>query len=234
MMINKTKVVIVENEQDMLKLITYILTKNNYEVVGFDSGEKALSYINENKPDLVLLDVMLPLMNGFEICKCIKNSSETWSIPVVMLTARNNELDVLTGFELGADDYITKPFSEKIFLARINAVIKRNNRDIAKQDSILKFKDLQIYPNKLEVFVEGNYLDLTSSEFKVLHLLAQKQGRAFTRSQILDELKGDDAYVYERSIDVLMVRLRKKLGIYGKYIETIYGVGYKFKENADI
>ncbi|MEI7474850.1 MAG: response regulator transcription factor [bacterium] len=230
----RKKVVAIDNEESMLKLITYIMSKNGYEVVAFGDGEKALEYIIENKSDLVILDVMLPNMSGFEICKILKNNSETWKIPVIMLTARNNEYDVLTGFEQGADDYITKPFSEKIFLARVNAVISRTNRDTNLNQKVLNYGELLINPENFEVKINDNIIELTNSEFKVLHLLAQKPGRAYTRSQILDELKGDEAYVFERSIDVLMVRLRKKLGLHGKNIETIYGVGYKFKENAVI
>lgn len=227
----KRKIVAVDNEQAMLKLITYILSKEGYEVIGFSCGEDALGYIVKNKPELIILDVMLPRMSGFEICKIIKNNPDIWSIPVIMLTARINESDILTGFEQGADDYVTKPFSEKIFLARVNAIISRKLREDSAGLNFLKLNELVIYPESLCVKINDLEIDLTSSEFKVLYMMAQKPGRAFTRAQILNELKSEDDYVFERAIDVLMVRLRKKLGLYGKNIETIYGIGYKFKEN---
>jgi len=224
------KIVVVEDEEDIQELIEYNLKKNNYDTESFSSGEKAIISIPKILPDIILLDLMLPGIDGLEVCKRLKSIRETAEIPIIMLTARGEEEDIVRGFEYGADDYVTKPFSPKILLSRIKAVLKRQNNDKYEEHSYVNIHELSINPLKHEVLLNNAMLKLTKAEFKALHLLASKPGWVLTRYQIIDEIKGDDYEVTDRSVDVLMVGLRKKLDKYGNYIETVRGVGYRFKE----
>lgn len=228
-MVNQN-IVIVEDEEDIQELIQYNLNKNNFNTIICSTGEEALVSIPKIMPDLIILDLMLPGIDGLEVCKKLKNSENTEKLPIIMVTARGEEDDIIKGFEYGADDYVIKPFSLKILLSRIKAVLKRQNSEKYNQYSIIKLNNITINPQKFEVIIDGSPLKLTSAEFKVLHLLASRAGWVLTRYQIIDEIKGDEYEVTDRAVDVLMVGLRKKLNNYENYIETVRGVGYRFKE----
>ncbi|MBU4186383.1 MAG: response regulator transcription factor, partial [Proteobacteria bacterium] len=183
------------------------------------------------KPDLIVLDLMLPGIDGLEVTKILKSDSKTLHIPIIMLTAKGEEADIVAGLELGADDYITKPFSPRILIARVRAVIRR--KDKSKKDNDLEtiqIHNILINPRKREILAKNKPIDLTFTEFQILYYLAKRPGWVFTRFQIVDAVRGDDYPVTDRSVDVQIVGLRKKLGLCGKYIETVRGVGYRFRE----
>ena len=215
---------------DILELVNYNLLKEGYKTSPAMSGEEALNKIKTKQPDLVLLDLMLPGIDGLEVCKTIKSNSKTQHIPIIMLTAKGEESDIVMGLEIGADDYITKPFSPKVLIARIRNVLRRKTRESDEDNSTIKINDLVIHPGRHEVNIKTRTIDLTFLEFQVLNLLARRQGWVFTRYQIIGMIRGDEYSVTDRSVDVMIVGLRKKLGSYGKYIETVRGVGYRFKE----
>jgi len=226
----KETIFIVEDEEDIRELITYNLSKEGYKVTGVASGEAAMTAIGKQPPDLILLDLMLPGTDGLEVCRLLKGDSETREIPIIMVTAKGEEADIVVGLELGADDYIVKPFSPKVLIARVRAILRRT-RAIPDDDSVeVKIHDLVICPGRHEALVGGDRVDLTVTEFRLLHLLARRPGWVFTRYQIVDALHGSDYPVTDRSIDVQVVGLRKKLGKAGSYIETVRGVGYRFKD----
>lgn len=228
------KVLIVEDEEDILKLLEINLRKHEYEVTGVMTGEKALEAVKNEIFDLVLLDLMLPGIDGIEVCKALKSNPLTKELPVIMLTAKGEEGDIIKGFECGADDYVTKPFSLKVLMARVKTALRRTENTAYNKDSVVSIHNLYINPQKHEVLLGGKHLRLTSAEFKVLHLLASKPGWVLTRYSIIDEIRGEDYEVTDRSVDVLMVGLRKKMDEYGYYIETVRGVGYKFRlESAE-
>ena len=181
-------------------------------------------------PGLIVLDLLLPSVDGLEVCRSLKSDPKTQHIPIVMLTAKGEEIDIVTGLEVGADDYITKPFSPRVLLARIKAVLRRKAKERTDEPAMLKIHDLVIDPVRHEVLVQGKSVPLTFTEFRLLQVLAQRRGRAFTRVQIVDAVMGEDYPVTERSVDVHVASLRKKLGPMGPYIETVRGVGYRFKE----
>ncbi|MCL4694885.1 MAG: response regulator transcription factor, partial [Candidatus Hydrogenedentes bacterium] len=181
-------------------------------------------------PDLVVLDLMLPGLDGLEVCTLLKNDPKTSEAAIIMLTARGEEADVVRGLELGADDYITKPFSPRILLARIKAVLRRRETEALEKSSVLRVHDLVIHPGRHELLVQGQPIDLTYTEFRVLYCLARRPGWVFTRSQIVDSVRGAGYAVTDRAVDVQIVGLRKKLGERGNYIETVRGVGYRLKE----
>jgi two-component system phosphate regulon response regulator PhoB len=226
----KTNIMIVEDEADILELLTYHLTREGYGVMGLANGELALAEIRRNKPQLILLDLMLPGVGGLEVCRLLKANPETAGIPVVMVTAKGEEADVVVGLEMGADDYVAKPFSMKILLARIHTVLRRRESTPVAPDELLKVFDMVINPGRHEVMCGKTAVELTASEFRLLHFLAQRPGWVFTREQIVDGVKGEDYAVTDRAVDVQMVSLRRKLGKRGNYIETVRGVGYRFKE----
>ena len=226
-------ILVVEDEVDILGLLTYNLEKNGYKVTGVGSGEDALDEIKRSLPDLVLLDLMLPGIDGLDICKVLKSNEQTAEIPVVMLTAKGEESDIVAGLELGADDYITKPFSISVLIARLRAVLRRDKRRPFDKTLTIQIHEITINPERHEVLVNGNDIELTHTEFSILHLLANHPGRVFTRSQIIDHIRGYDCVVTERSVDVQIVGLRKQLGSSGKLVQTVHGVGYKFKDKSD-
>lgn len=226
----KAKILVVEDEQDIQELIIYNLTKENYAVTGADSGEQAVQEISRNIPHLVVLDLMLPSMDGLDVCKWIKQNKETSEICVLILSAKGDESDIVTGLELGADDYMTKPFSPKVLSAKIKALLRRDKRrDEPKQGPLVR-DDLSIHPGKREVKINGKPVSLTPMEFEILHFLASHQGWAYTRGQIVSAVRGENFAVTDRSVDTLIVGLRKKLGESSHYVETVRGVGYRFKE----
>lgn len=223
-------ILVIDDEEDILELVRYNLAREGYNVRLASSGEQALRMIRQEMPDLVLLDLMLPNIDGLEVCKRLKGDPDTASLPVVMLSAKGAESDVVTGLELGASDYITKPFSPRVLTARVRAVLRRNQAAELDSEEVITIHDLVIHPGRHEVTVAGKPVELTHTEFKVLHYLSRRPGWVFTRYQIVDAVHGVDHAVTERSVDVQIVGLRKKLGDAGEYIETVRGVGYRFKE----
>jgi len=227
----KKKILVVDDEEDILDLVDYNLKKEGYRVSCVMSGEEALKSARELKPDLMLLDLMLPGLDGLEVCKILKYDQKTSHIPIIMLTAKGEEADIVTGLEIGADDYISKPFSPKVLIARVRALLRRQARATSQTATdLIHIYELIIDPGRHKVTLNDKPLDLTYSEFRLLQLLAQRPGWVFTRYQIVDALRGEDYPVTERSVDVQIVGLRKKLGNAGKYIQTVRGVGYRFKE----
>ena len=227
----KEKILVVDDEEDILELVRYNLAREGYQVIRATSGEKCLKEARSEKPDLIALDLMLPGIDGLEVTKILKSDSKTLHIPIIMLTAKGEEADIVTGLELGADDYITKPFSPRILIARVRAVIRRQKREETDDMSVIQVHDIVINPDKREILANGNPVDLTFTEFQILYYLSKKPGWVFTRTQIVDAVRGDDYPVTDRSVDVQIVGLRKKLGFCGRYIETVRGVGYRFREN---
>jgi len=226
------KILIVEDEEDISELLRYNLSKEDYNIAIVDSGDKVVAEFKKFKPDLVLLDLMLPGLNGLDVCRLLKSERETKDTPVIMLTAKGEETDIVIGLEMGADDYITKPFSPRVLLARVRSVLRRGQGKTPKNDSILQIEKLTINPGKHIVTIDNSELILTATEFSILHYLAQNRGWVYTRQQIVKAVHGNDYPVTDRSIDVQITGLRKKLGEYGEYIETVRGVGYRFKENS--
>lgn len=226
----KERILVVDDEEDILELVQYNLTREGYHVSGATSGEAALKKANAEKFDLVVLDLMLPGIDGLEVARQLKNQSTTKAVPIIMLTAKGEEADIVTGLELGADDYVTKPFSPRILIARVRTVLRRKTEEPEADGQIISVHKLQIHPGRRQVSIADSLIDLTFTEFQVLYVLAKRPGWVFTRSQIVDAVRGSDYPVTDRSVDVQIVGLRKKLGEYGKYIETVRGVGYRFKE----
>ena len=226
----KQKVLIIDDEEDILELLRFNLAREGYHVIPAATGEEALRLANSEAPSLVVLDLMLPGIDGLAVAKHLKDEDKTRDIPIIMLTAKGEEADIVTGLELGADDYITKPFSPRVLVARVRTVLRRKSNEPTKKDSIYRIHDLVIHPGHREVWIKDNPVQLTFTEFGILHFLVKKPGWVFTRSQIVDAVRGDDYYVTDRSVDVQIVGLRKKLGAAGKYIETARGVGYRFKD----
>ena len=226
----KPHILVVEDEEDILELVSYNLQKEGYQVTQAMSGEKALQSVDEDPPQLILLDLMLPEIDGLEVCRRLKRDPETATIPIVMLTAKGEESDIVAGLEMGADDYVTKPFSPRVLIARVRAVLRRQRRGMASEDAVLTFDELTIHPGRHEVVYQGNTIDLTNSEFAILHLLARRPGWVFTRYRIVDAIRGEHYAVTERAVDVQIAGLRKKLGDAVEYIKTVRGVGYKFTD----
>jgi two-component system alkaline phosphatase synthesis response regulator PhoP len=227
----KIKILVVEDEAPIQELLQFNLERSKYRVQVADSGEEALTVAAQYLPNLILLDIMLPGADGLEVCKQLKSNPKTNRIPIIMLTALCEEADIVTGLELGADDYITKPFSPRVLLARVKAALRRI--ETGKPEAageMIKAHNITIDVTRHKVEVDGVDVVLTFTEFKVLQLLASQPGRVFTRYQIVDAVHGDDYPVTDRSVDVQIVGLRKKLGEAGQYIETVRGIGYRFKE----
>ena len=230
----KVKILVVEDEAPIQELLQFNLERVKYKVKVADSGEEALKQASKFNPDLILLDIMLPGTDGLEVCKTLKASSKTENIPIIMLTALCEEADIVTGLELGADDYITKPFSPRVLLARVKAVLRRPNAAATENpEELITIHNIIIDLTRHRVTVDGNKIILTHTEFKVLKLMTTQPGRVFTRYQIVDAVHGEDYPVTDRSVDVQIVGLRKKLGEAGNYIETVRGIGYRFKEDEE-
>ena len=225
----KKIITIIDDEPDIIELVSLHLKRAGFMVEGFLNAEDFFDFIGKSIPDLIILDLMLPDADGFEICKYLKGKDEFASVPIIMLTAKGEETDKVLGLELGADDYVTKPFSPKELVARVKAVLRRPG----KKESVHKIiigGILVIFPEKHEAHVEAKKVDLTSTEFKILTLLSQKKGWVFTRDQILDYLWGQEKAVLDRTIDVHIRHLREKLGKAAQFIKNIRGVGYKLEE----
>ena len=227
----KETILIVDDEEDIIELIQYNLKNEGYSILTADAGEQAIKIAKQARPDLIVLDLMLPGMDGLEVTRYLRSNEETRDLPIVILTAKGEESDIITGLELGANDYISKPFSPKVLVARIRAILRRRRKESETVSEKIKQEgDLIIDRTRHIVTLEGNPLDLTLSEFDLLSFLAEKKGWVFTRGQIVDAIRGENYAVTERSIDVVIVGLRKKLKHYAEVIETVRGVGYRFRE----
>jgi two-component system, OmpR family, alkaline phosphatase synthesis response regulator PhoP len=228
------RILMVDDEKDIVDLVAYNLEKEGYETLKALDGEKALQLVRTKTPDLVVLDLMLPGIQGLEVCKRIRKDPETASIPIIMLTAKGAEIDKIVGLEVGADDYITKPFSVKELLARIKAVLRRSEaRRAAGQAEVFEFKGLHIDFKSYEVTVDGKRVDLSPTEFRLLKFLSRNPGRVYSREQILDRVWGDEAFVEPRTVDVHIRRLRSRIEhdeSSPDYIVTVRGAGYKFMD----
>jgi DNA-binding response OmpR family regulator len=224
------KILVVEDEPDLLDLVVYNLRKEGFKPVRAETGEKALALARDEKPDLVLLDLMMPGLDGIEVCRRLRASEATADIPIVMVTARAEETDAVVGLSVGADDYVKKPFGMKELLARVRAVLRRTSAGSDPSGKVLRVDELEVDPAKHEVRIGGEEVPVTPTELRLLHHLVRNRGRVFTRAQLLDKAVGSDVVVIDRNIDVHVATLRKKLGDYGPRIVTIRGVGYKFAE----
>ena len=223
-------VLVVDDEEDILQLVSYNLAREGYKLRCAATGEEALSMARGELPALILLDLMLPGTDGLEVCKLLKADPRTAGVPIIMLTAKGEEADVVTGLELGADDYMTKPFSPRVLVARVRAVLRRGAASATDDRAVVKVGELVIDPGRHEVMARGESVELTFTEFRILHLLARRPGWVFTRYQIVDGVRGADAIVTDRSVDVHIVSLRRKLGDLSDYVETVRGVGYRMKD----
>jgi two-component system phosphate regulon response regulator PhoB len=226
----KERILVVDDEEDLLELVRYNLTRDGYRVTCVSTGEDAIEQARRETPDLIVLDLLLPNVDGLEVCRRLKGDSKTKHVPILMLTAKTEEADVVAGLELGADDYMTKPFSPRVLLARVKAVLRRKSSVAPDERSVVRIHELTVDPGRHEALLDGKPVELTYTEFALLHFLARKPGWTFTRTQIVDAVKGEDYPVTERSVDVQVAGLRKKLGRHSEYIQTVRGVGYRFKE----
>jgi len=228
---SKPHIQIIEDEPDIADLLEFNIINAGYKSSKSKDGETGLEKVRERQPDLILLDLLLPGINGLDVCTILKSDTQTKSIPIIMLTALGQEKDIVKGLESGADDYITKPFSVEILLARIKAVLRRNLSEKTTQEDNVSIHGITITPKTRGVMVENKKLNLTFTEFQILHLLASHPGWVFTRYQIINKIREDNYPVTDRSVDFQIVGLRKKLGNHGKLIETVRGVGYRFQDN---
>jgi two-component system phosphate regulon response regulator PhoB/two-component system alkaline phosphatase synthesis response regulator PhoP len=224
-------IAVVDDEKDILELVSLHLKKNHFSVQEFSDGSSFIKYLNSEKPDLVVLDLMLPDADGFEICKYMKRKKNLSHIPIVILTAKSEETDTILGLELGADDYVRKPFSPNELIARVKTILRRieSHRE-AENLGKIRVANITIDPDKYEVIVDGKKVELTSAEFRILQLLASAKGRVFSRDKILDHLWGNEKIVVDRTIDVHIRHLRSKIGSASKLIRNVHGVGYKLEE----
>lgn len=229
------RILVVEDEADLRELIQYNLKRGGFQVDTAEAGEKAIQAVSQSPPHLILLDLLLPGMDGLEVCRRLKSHPRTASIPVIMVTAKGEDADVVKGLELGADDYVTKPFSPRVLLARVRAVLRRHRLGGSSQGegssvSPIEIEGLRLDMERHEVTLDGQPVTLTATEFRLLMLLMRRRGRVFTRQQIIESIHGGQSAVTTRSVDVQVVALRRKLGSRGRLIETVRGVGYRFQE----
>ena len=223
-------ILVVEDEEDLLELARYNLAREGYQVIAVGTGEEALEAARTRLPDVVLLDLMLPGINGLDVCRLLKGDGRTRHIPVIMVTARGEDADVVLGLELGADDYVIKPFSPRVLVARVRVALRRAEHEVEEDGAVLRRGALVIDPGRHEVTLGGDPIELTHTQFLILQLLARRPGWVFARQQILETARGDDYLATERSVDVHIVALRRKLADEGDRIETVRGVGYRFRE----
>lgn len=223
------RILVVDDEKDITELVAWHLNHAGYDVIVARNGEEALDRAREATPDLVILDIMMPDLPGLEVCRMLKSDERTRNVPVIFLTARGEEIDRVVGFELGADDYVTKPFSPRELVLRVRALLKRRRGDADLKPALVA-GDLRVDRDRHEVTLGKNPVDLTATEFKLLAHLMENAGRAMTRDGLLDSVWGNDAFVTDRTIDTHIKRLRAKLGRVGERVETVRGVGYRFRD----
>ena len=227
---SKSTIVVVEDEEDIYEVVRYNLEKEGFHVHGAFSGEIAQQKIKVHHPDLVLLDLMLPGISGLDLCRKLKHQDDTREIPIIMVTAKTEDSDIVAGLELGAEDYITKPFSPRVLIARVRSVLRRQKIGVIDESNMINFDGILINPGQHKVSINDTRLDLTPSEFRILHFLARRPGWVYTRDQIIDAVRGEGYAITDRAIDVQVVGLRKKMGEFGAWIETVRGIGYRFRE----
>jgi len=223
-------ITIIEDEEDISQLLRYNLEKAGYGVSAYESGEEGLAAVRACPPDLVLLDLMLPGMGGMDVCRMMKQDAATQDVPVIIISACGEENDIVAGLEQGADDYLPKPFSPKVLLARIRTVLRRVSQPVPGDSEVIRVDDLELNPGKFIASIKGVPVEITAGDFRLLHFLAGHRGWVFTRYQIVDAIHGEGYVVTDRAVDVQIAGLRKKLGDYGNYIQTVRGVGYRFKD----
>ena len=226
----KETILIVEDEEDIRELLDVNLRKHGYRTLLAASGEEGLKKARAGKPDLILLDLMLPGVDGLEVCRQLKRDPALASVPVMMVTARGEEADIVAGLELGAEDYVVKPFSPRVLVARVKTVLRRKSETLVDERATLLHQELELDPGRHEVLVKGKPVALTLMEFRILHHLLRRPGWVFTRYQIVAAVSGDGAVVTDRTVDVHLVALRRKLGSAGRYVETVRGVGYRWQD----
>ena len=230
----KAKIVIVEDEADILKVIEYNLLKEGFEVYSALDGEEGLALIQKIMPELVLLDLMIPGIDGLEICRRLKGEAKTSFISIIMVTAKGEESDIVLGLGLGADDYVTKPFRPRELTARVKSVLRRGKLKEDQTQEVITFEDLVIDYRRHEVRLKNKKVTFTAIEFKLLYFLASQRGIVFTREQLLNKVSPDDTFIIDRNIDVHILSIRKKLEKHRDLIETIYRVGYRFREDGSL
>jgi two-component system phosphate regulon response regulator PhoB len=223
----KQKILVIEDEADLREILKFNLGKEGYAVLSAKDGEAGLALARSELPGAIILDLMLPGMDGLQVCRLLKRDALTAGIPVVMVTAKGEDVDVVTGLEVGADDYVTKPFSVRVLMARLRTVLRRGDAEPVDEAGVIQAGDLLIDTGRHEVKVNGKQVDLTFTEFRVLSLLAGHPGRVFTRDQIVTSVHGESYPVTDRAVDVQIVGLRRKLGRAGEAVETVRGVGYR-------
>lgn len=228
---SKTTVLVIDDEKDLLELVRYNLEKEHFDVIVAADSKKGLEIAQRHQPDLLVLDLMMPGIGGLDICRTLRSDSGTANIPILMLTAKAAEADRVIGLEMGADDYLTKPFSPRELVARVRAILRRSSPEPVS-GQIIRRGDLSIDIPRHEVKFAGKTVSLTATEFRILEFIAARPGRVLSRDQIIDAALGQDAAVIDRTIDVHITSLRKKLGNGGAKIETVRGFGYKFREDA--
>jgi len=224
----RRKILIIEDDRDIVEMVEYNLREEGYATVSALNGEEGVNLARSERPDLIILDIMLPIVDGFEVCRTLKSDNTTSHIPIIILSAKSQETDKVVGLELGADDYITKPFSPRELIARIRAIMRRGREQ--QQSSVIEKGEVIIDSAKHKVMVGGEQIPLTTTEFKLLEYLARRPGVVLSRYQILDAVSGDDTVVSDRTVDAHIKSLRRKLGTAKDYIETVRGAGYRFKE----
>lgn len=228
----KKRVLVVDDERDLVELITYNLQRNGFDTLSADNGQSALDLALKEAPDLILLDVMMPALDGSEVVRRLKADPRTASLPIIMLTAKSEETDIVVGLTVGADDYVTKPFQMKVLLARINSVLRRSEQPAAASSSkTLKAGPLEIDSDRHEVTVDGQSIKLTLTEFKLLAAIVSARGRVLSRDQLMDKAMGSDTFVTDRAIDVHVTAIRRKLGSASWLVRTVRGVGYRLGES---
>lgn len=229
------KILVVDDEKDIVDILKYnLLQQKEFEVLSAYNGKDAIKIAQEEKPDLILLDIMMPELNGFDVCKKLKSLPQTADIPVIFLTAKENEIDEIIGLELGADDYIKKPLSPRKIIARVKSVLRRVQGEpekIPKTPEYVKFKGIEVDSISHTIKVNGEEVFFPKKEFKLLHFLISNRGKVFSREVILNEIWGENIYVVDRTIDVHIAKIREKLGDYADYIETLKGIGYRFNDD---
>jgi two-component system phosphate regulon response regulator PhoB len=230
----RKRILIVEDERDMAELVAMRLQREHYDVDVTHDGRKALEKIRTSAPDLALIDIMLPGMSGTELLKEVRNDPRTADLPAIMLTARSEESDVVVGLHLGADDYVTKPFSMSVLLARVAAVLRRSESAAGVEKGMLQAGPIRINQDTHQVDIEGKNVSLTLTEFRILAAIVSAKGRVMSRNQLIDHAMGYDAVVTDRTIDVHLAALRRKLGNARKYIQTVRGVGYRLADEEEI
>jgi len=229
----KPKILVIEDDRALAKVLEYNLLQNGYEVILSSDGQDGIHQARSKSPALVLLDLMIPVLDGLEVCKRLRAAQETRDLPIIMLTAKSEETDQVVGYNVGADDYVTKPFSVKVLMERIKSLLRREQlRQTAEGEEVITRQGVTIDRVKYRATLHGDPIDLTPSEFRLLETLIRQPGRAFDRTELVDSALGSDAMVLERTIDVHIRSLRKKFGDHADLIETVRGVGYRFRDSA--